>query len=509
MTGGGVDMSMRQVLRALVALVAGLASATVGQAQRGAAPPVKQHAFELEKSYVRYPLPAGESTYGRIDGDRMKGHVDAITAIARKDRDSGSKYWGRLPGTASDKETEQLVASLFRSWGLQDVHLQTFDLPPQWFATDWSFSVTGSGTTLTPKTAFPTQRSAQTPGMELEVVWVGLGTELDFAGRDVRGKLAFVHAVPWPNGVQHSARFNGALERAVEHGAAAVLVNVAIPGNITQSIAGAPKVPTFAIGSDDAAELKALMEKAPVKASLRIAAEQRSGLTDANVWGTVPGTSSEEILVIAHHDGRFESAFDNASGVATMLGLAEYFASLPQAQRRRTLKFVSTGAHLSGAAGTELIHANRDTLLANTVLILNCEHTSVTNMNQFGPAEGVRWPEQGRLRKTTAVNARQWWVNGSDRLASRVLQAFRTFGVAVWDDEMYDGGNMGAIARDTASVQTIVSPVYYGSDFDRSDVVPASGLEAVARAYAKIIDEVNTMTRDELGGAAADPTARR
>jgi len=51
------------------------------------------------------------------------------------------------------------------------------------------------------------------------------------------------------------------------------------------------------------------------------------------VWGSLPGTTDESIVIVAHRDGWFEGANDNGTGVATMLGLAEYFAKIPQAQR--------------------------------------------------------------------------------------------------------------------------------------------------------------------------------
>ena len=59
---------------------------------------------------------------------------------------------------------------------------------------------------------------------------------------------------------------------------------------------------------------------------------------------------------------------------------------------------------------------------------------------------------------------------------------------------------MGHVSQDAPSVQMIESPVYYHSDHDRPDVVPASWLEAVGRAYAMLIDRVNKLDRDQLVG---------
>src|SRR5262245_16602647 len=95
-------------------------------AQRGRGnepqPVVKDHRIDLESSFVRVPLRPGDEAYGRINGDRVKQFVNEITAISRKDRDRGNKYWGRIAGTEADKEVHDLVAAKFREWGLQDVH---------------------------------------------------------------------------------------------------------------------------------------------------------------------------------------------------------------------------------------------------------------------------------------------------------------------------------------------------------------------------------------------------
>ena len=215
-------------------------------AQRGRAnepqPDVKERRIDRESSFVRVPLRPGDEQYGRINGDRVKQFVNEITAISRRDRDRGHQYRGRIAGTDADKEVHDLVAAKFREWGLQDVRFEPVAVGAQNVPADWEVSASGSGTTLTFATAFPTQGAAATPaeGLDLDLVWAGYGTELDFAGRDVKGKLVFIQAMPWPNGFQQTARFYGALERAVAKGAAALLVNVAIPGTSPNRSADPP-----------------------------------------------------------------------------------------------------------------------------------------------------------------------------------------------------------------------------------------------------------------------------
>lgn len=481
-------------------LFAVVAAGAIAQAQRGAPPPpVKEHTFDLESSYIRMPLGAGDEKYGRIDGNRLKDHVRALTAIARKHHEAGERYWGRLPGSKADAEAEQYILAKFREFGLQNVEMQPINLTPQWVATDFSLTATGSGTTLRPTSIYPAEKSVNTPaaGLNLEVVWAGYGSELDFAGRDVKGKLVFLRSDPRPNAFQGTARSNGSMQRAVEKGAAAVLINVNIPGNVTNSFSPA-KIPTFAVGSADADALQALMVKGPVTAAIKLIAEERPGLKSNNVWGTLPGASAEEILILAHHDGLFEGAFDNASGVATLLGVAEYFSKVPRAERQRTIKFVATAAQTDGGQGSSAIVAQRDTLLKNVVLVINSEHTSVTQMSSFG-ASGI-------FRTTATASPKRWWINGSDKLASLAFDTYRKFGIALWDWEMYDGGGIGPFSRMT-SLQLLDSPVYHSSDGDRADIVPPAGLEATARAYAKIIDQTGSMSRADL--QPAPPPASR
>jgi Zn-dependent M28 family amino/carboxypeptidase len=189
---------------------------------------------------------------------------------------------------------------------------------------------------------------------------------------------------------------------------------------------------------------------------------------------------------MAHHDAYFEGALDNASGMAVMMGLAEYYSKIPKEQRRRTIKFVTTSGHHAGSLGTKWMHDNRATFLAKTVLAINCEHVAVTQayFDRMSPT----------MHMSDNIDARRWWVNGSSQLATIALSAFRLFGVTIYDTmDPSTTADMAVMDRDVPSIQLIESAVYYHTDHDTVAVVPAPGLAAVARAYAKIIDQVNAL----------------
>jgi Iap family predicted aminopeptidase len=87
-----------------------------------------------------------------------------------------------------------------------------------------------------------------------------------------------------------------------------------------------------------------------VNVRIHLDVKRVSNLHTSTVWGTLPGTTDETVYIVAHRDGWFEGANDNAAGVATLLGVAEYFAKIPKQKRRRTIMFVGTSGHHNGTA---------------------------------------------------------------------------------------------------------------------------------------------------------------
>ena len=448
-----------------------------------------------EDAYIRLPLSAADEKYAAIDGTRMKDLVREVTQISLANRNDETKYWGRIAGTRGEDMARAWVETKFRELGMVDIRSQGFDLPPQWFPDSYDITVQAGGRSYSFDSIVPALRSNPTDGtLDLEAVWVGTGSTADFHGRDVRGKAVFIHSIPAPGSMGHSAgaTWEGAIRRAQEQGAEAIFVIYGISDNFTiwQGLGSGITVPGAFMGYTDGNVVKDLIGQGlSVRVKMRVDIEMREGLKTASVLGTLPGTTDEEIFILAHLDGYFEAALDNASGISVMITLAEYFSKIPQSERRRNLIFVGTAGHHAGSPGSRWMHDARETALTDAVLMINCEHVSVKQTVYWGPS----------MRMTDISSPRRWWVNGSDLLIERVLDAYRTFGVAVWDHmEDRAAGEMGSVARDLPSIQIIRSPEIKHTDRDIPEWVPEAGLEAVARAYAKIIDEVNTLDRSSL-----------
>ena len=115
---------------------------------------------------------------------------------AERYRDQGHpQFRGIIAGTSGDAEDAQWMLKKYQQIGLTDTHVQTVALfHPQWAAQSWAVAVTSSSNAMSLSSAQPAYATASTDGRELDLpaVYVGLGSEADFAGRDVRGKAVLL-----------------------------------------------------------------------------------------------------------------------------------------------------------------------------------------------------------------------------------------------------------------------------------------------------------------------------
>ena len=109
---------------------------------------------------------------------------------------------------------------------------------------------------------------------------------------------------------------------------------------------------------------------------MRLQTERRANLKTQSIYGTLPGSTDESIIVLAHMDAYYDGALDNASGLSVMVSMAEHFSKVPRAQRRRSMVFVGTAGHHVGSPNSPYLRDQRADLIAKTALIINCEHVS-------------------------------------------------------------------------------------------------------------------------------------
>ena len=477
-------------------------------------PPPRATPSATDDLLLRWALPPGAEAYADIDGRKLHEYVVEQAAISRRYRDQGHpRFWGRITGTSGDVESAAWLVAKFRKIGLSDVRIQPFELEPQWMPSSWAVKVTAGGETMELESAQPAYRANPTPpqGLDLEAVYVGLGSAADFAGRDVRDKAVLTFRMPLSSSEE-------ALQRADSLGAAAIFNVPMLPGNLRyQAYPSGTDAPAFSLGSDDGHAVRELIAQtsdgvAP-RITINLDVELTKGLKTALVWGTLPGHTDETIYIMAHRDGWFDAAGDNASGVASMIGLAEHYAEMPSAERQRTLVFVGLdGHHNSGpgqGVGRMWMVDQREELFAKTALVVNLEHPS-TLQTTVSPryhgsvqtADGPSFRDGNDIVWANTYMPQQWYAGGPTRpkLQAIAIQAFREFGVSTYvePNPVPPAGDLGRFWQFVPGLATSEFYHYFHSDLETPETVPWTGLEASTRAHARIIDEVNKLELSDL-----------
>ena len=263
------------------------------------------------------PRPA-TAVEAAVDEEFMRSLVKRMSAI-------GSSPLGfRVAGTPEDDEVCALLANTMRSIGLEDVRLEPVPVD------GWRFrggSLEALGAAL-PCASFGGAPPTPPGGIEGELVFAGRGSRVELARAGVKGKIVLFD---WPG--DHLRWPSLTAAEATRAGALAV-VCACLPGGRYYQADGAlgcfdgiwigGSVPLATIAGDHALRLIELQRSRPVPARLTLEVELLPGATAHNTAGTLPGRRDGPPIVVAgHHDAWFSGSFDDATGVASTLGIAK------------------------------------------------------------------------------------------------------------------------------------------------------------------------------------------
>ena len=173
-------------------------------------------------------------------------------------------------------------------------------------------------------------------------------------------------------------------------------------------------------------ELDELVERAgsrtftPVATGVTVNAAVRSRVREEetrNVVGTVEGSERpEEVVILTSHydhlgvgepaegDSIYNGAYDNASGTALLLEVAEAFAALETPPERTTL-FIATAAEEAGLLGAAWYVQSPLFPLANTVAEINVDGANLWGETDDLIAMGAERSELGRFVERRAAQA--------------------------------------------------------------------------------------------------------
>ena len=164
--------------------------------------------------------PSAAAQYGAIDGHKIWAAVVEQAGIAERYRDNGHpQFWGRISGTSADAEdaqwlVEKIRASRVERYAHPDRQLSQPPMGPQILAR----GVDRRRQDRPLASAQPTYGSPAAKDLDLEIAYVGFGSEADFAHQDLRGKAVLLIK----STLSRQIGPQDILKRAEAHGAAAI-----------------------------------------------------------------------------------------------------------------------------------------------------------------------------------------------------------------------------------------------------------------------------------------------
>ena len=162
---------------------------------------------------------------------------------------------------------------------------------------------------------------------KFSMMYLGKGTEKDYQGKDVRGKLVLVEINQrdewWINYPVYQAHLKGAAALiAVQSGGYGEIDDEALNA---QDIAGPEDAPAFSISRKDAAGLmEVLREKEEITVTFDADSRVKRDCTTYNIVGRIPGKHPDRmVLLSAHYDSYFDGFQDDNTAIALLFGIAK------------------------------------------------------------------------------------------------------------------------------------------------------------------------------------------
>jgi hypothetical protein len=224
-------------------------------------------------------------------------------------------------------------------------------------------------------------------GFTEEVVLVGSGSDADYVGRDVRGKIALVTRLPSPANALAAARHGarGMICMSAGRQRHKMIITPVWGTPEFDQAAGIPRVHAVSIAKDDGDRMVGALKEGPVRAT--ILADTFEG------WRTVrlptaelKGREREFALVGAHYCSWFDGATDNVSGDACVLELARVLKEF-DGRLRYGIRFAWWPGHSHGrySGSTWYADTHWQELRDNAIVYFNIDSPGVKGATVYVP----------------------------------------------------------------------------------------------------------------------------
>jgi len=256
------------------------------------------------------------------------------------------------------------------------------------------------------------------------------------------------------------------------------------------------EIPGVYVSRDNGKKILKLIKKGTVRAKLSYKAKI-SEIISHNITGTLRGISDEWIVIGTHHDGPWNSAVEDASGMVLVLAQAKYWSQVPKEQRPFNLMFLMNCAHMAGGRGAIAFAEKYKELLRKVVVGIHLEHV----------ARDVK-SENGKLIPLADPAVRWWFV-------SRIIPLEETVEEAIIKEDLErsillppDGFPPGRDSPPTDGsfyhlegipfISFLTAPPYLFDTADTLDKIHQESYEPLTQAVIRIINSLKDHSADEL-----------
>ena len=419
----------------------------------------------------------------------------------------------RRMGTKGDSATRQYIVEKLGSFGIESVEEQGYKLEYRHYK-KWQLSIDGEEL---PCYFMRGAGFTENEGIRGELIFVGetIDPEADYSGKivvfEMRGQAipgaaagAIADFVYDPNETLAKGTFGGkagpipsnfpvSYYQASDAGALGMIAILKDYDTGTDRFYSDPsamvqtRIPGLLIGKYVGEELVERIQSSstPIQATVMVEGRKRKSKS-ANIVATLPGQKADTIIINTHHDSGWIGGVQDASGISAVLGLAKYFAKIPENFRQKTLIFVFDGSHYDWnyPMGANLFAEANPEVMENTVLAIGIEHI----------AKKFRAERDGYV-DTGEIEPRILFTPPNQLI-------FEATKRAIVEHDLHDvvipkagaltmfGETQGFFLRGIPSFSYISGPEYLFLADDTLDKIAKEEFEPVVRTFISIIDSV-------------------
>ena len=286
---------------------------------------------------------------------------------------------GRITGSEGSRAAAELILKSLKDAGFDSAHFEEYKLTSQWRHGP------ATGEVVSPvRRALVIGSYGWVPGTPgpIEVPVADFGPPGDGnapLSASVRGAAVIVDLRSNGSSTGYVGARSIITRRLAQAGAAAMFIVSDKPDRMvyTSAFGFYPRapLPVISIASDDAAFLRRLLAKSPVKIRLDVQNSFPGPGTERNVVADLPGTDSKEmVLLTAHFDDwdPAQGANDNGAGVAAVLEAARILKAL-KIQPKHTIRFVLFSGEEELSNGSRAYAAQHKAELDNIRAVFNLD----------------------------------------------------------------------------------------------------------------------------------------